>query len=210
MSVMAEPHMVTQRSPLEDRIETLRGRYAYSEAVPWHELEALRQMAIEREEHYRALREALDEHVSGCSAPGPDLTKYRSDVIQRRFERNRIVHADRRSGKTTALFNAAQEYWRDTSAQITLIAPKKEMLIAEASRRRLNGEKSDTFRGMVLIGEQEIESRLHGTQGMEVMVDEWFSLKEQSRLFLARNARVRAATGTIAHGEVLPPLFNFI
>ena len=155
------------------------------------------------ESFYRSVSEALNDHMSVCTSPPPIFMQMRTQDLRSQFSQGYVVHADRRSGKTTALFDEADEVSRATSSRIAIVAPRKEYVMAEACRRRLDHATPGQFNRLEFIGEDE----LHKLDGLcrDVMVDEWWDLSERTREILSSGRfNIMAATGTIKHGTRVP------
>ncbi len=152
---------------------------------------------------YRSVSEALNDHMAICTSPPPIFVQMRTQDLRSQFSQGYVVNADRRSGKTTALFDEADEVSRATSSRIAIVAPRKEYVMAEACRRRLDHATPGQFNRLEFIGEDE----LHKLDGLcrDVMVDEWWDLSERTREILSSGRfNIMAATGTIKHGTRIP------
>lgn len=118
--------------------------------------------------------------------------------LRKLFVQGHVVYANQGSGKTSAIFQAADEFARSCSCRIAIVAPSRDLLMAEAVRIRLRNAVPNQFARLDFFGESEIGD-LKGTVP-EVMVDDWFQLSEQSKEFLSKNFRILAAVGTDPSG----------
>jgi len=173
-------------------------------AIP---VEDARRMFVDYVSHfesfYRSVSQALNDHMAICTSPPPIFMQMRTQDLRHQFSQGYVVNADRRSGKTTALFDEADEVSRATSSRIAIVAPRKEYVMAEACRRRLANATPGQFNRLEFIGEDE----LHKLDGLcrDVMVDEWWGLSERTREILSSGRfNIMAAVGTVAHGARIP------
>jgi hypothetical protein len=153
------------------------------------------------EDFYRNVSRALQEHMSICTSPSPIMMDMRKSDLRSLFSQGYVVHADRRSGKTQALFDEAEEMARIASCRVAIVSPHKEYVMAEACRRRLNHAVPRQFDALEFLGESDIQN-LRGITS-DVLVDDWFDLSERSRDMLASTGRVMAV-GTMPHGTRIP------
>lgn len=153
------------------------------------------------ERFYSAVSQALNDHMALCTSLPPIFMEMRKQDLRRQFSQGCVVHADRRSGKTAALFDEAEEVARTASCRVSIVSPRKEYIMAEACRRRMANAVPDQFCRLEFLTEQDIH-KLQGL-GPDVMVDEWFALSPQSRQEL-QQYRILAAVGTIPHGTRIP------
>ncbi len=64
------------------------------------------------ESFYRSVSEALNDHMAICTSPPPIFMQMRTQDLRSQFSQGYVVNAYRRSGKTTALFDEADEVSR--------------------------------------------------------------------------------------------------
>ena len=168
-------------------------------AIP---VEDARRMFVEYvsyfEGYYRSVSMALHEHMSICVSPSPIMMQMRNSNLRQLFRQGYAIHADRRSGKTAALFDEADEVSRATHSRIALVAPDINYVKAEMARRRMDNAVAHQFDRLEFVGEYELE-KLNGLSH-DVMVDEWFRLSERARDTLKKRFRILAAVGTYPHG----------
>ena len=151
---------------------------------------------------YRNVSQALNDHMSICTSPPPIFAEMRKGDMRSLFSQGYVVNADRRSGKTQALFDEADEVSRATSSRIAIVAPRKDYIMAEAVKRRLDHATPGQFNRLEFIEESELY-KLDGLT-RDVMVDEWWGLSERTRSTLASSCKIMAAVGTLPHGARIP------
>jgi hypothetical protein len=151
---------------------------------------------------YRNVSQALNDHMTFCTSPSPIFAQMRKHDMRGLFSQGYVINADRRSGKTAALFDEAEEVSMATSSRVAIVAPCKDFIMAEAVRRRLEHATPGQFNRLEFFGENE----LHKLEGLsrDVMVDEWWGLSERTRETLAGRFNIMAAVGTLPHGARIP------
>ncbi len=151
---------------------------------------------------YRNVSQAMNDHMSICTSPPPIFAEMRKGDMRSLFSQGYVINADRRSGKTQALFDEADEVSRATSSRIAIVSPRIEYVKAEAMRRRLEHATPGQFNKLEFVGEGEFH-KLDGWS-RDVMVDEWWHLSERTRETLADRFNIMAAIGTMPHGARIP------
>lgn len=152
------------------------------------------------EEKYKALEAKLCDHLVDCHSAPDELLAARRSIIKNNLTRDHVTHADRRSGKTSALFDIAEEVSALTSSRVAFIAPRMEMIKAELMRRRINNGAPGQFKRIEVFAQKDIEKVREFCS--DVVVDEWFQLSQSSRAYLKSKTNVLAAAGTIPHGAI--------
>lgn len=197
-----------RRDPDEEHFNRMLNSYEEQaqhrcDAIP---VEVAREMFVEYARRFHTyahnIIDRLDDHMRSCTSPSPELVTIRTGMMRDAFRQGTVLHCERRSGKTTALFDSAEEVASQTQSHITIISPHKENIIAEAARRRLREGRPHQFARLDFVGSEELHS-LRGC-GQEVMVDDWFQISEKARETLKNHFKIIAAVGTFPHCTPIP------
>lgn len=134
-----------------------------------------------------------------------------SEYIQEKLLPFCAVHGERQTGKTTALLTAME---RNDHGRAIVVAMSTRM--AQELRYRWEREphnirflgsshspKAEPYPRFVSGDTESILRALEGNPH-PVYVDEWWMLPKRIQVELIESGRIKAAVGTVPHGEVIP------
>jgi hypothetical protein len=176
--------------------------------IPVQKLDEMKRFAADREEYYRHLEERMhrledlvNSHLSKCPDPPSEMLTQRNNYLKEAFRNGHVLCADKRSGKTTAIYETASEIADQCSCRVGIVSAHPDLHRAEAVRRRMAGTGLNQLNRLDFFGPDQVE-KLRGF-GSEIVVDDWFDLPITTRAVLTSHFKILAAVGTVPFGTIM-------